>query len=559
MLRARIVRRALLRPVRRRPFAIAAIALAVGSFAPARARGQLAPPTAPPENPVTAEKSVLGKILFWDEQLSSDNTVACGTCHRPSAGGGDVRFVPLAGPDGRLGTRDDLFGSPGISKSDAGNAYEPDPTHGFKPQITARNSPDFIMGGYFTELFWDGRATSAFVDPQSGNTSIAAGGALESQCVGPPASDVEMAHAGRDWNEITAKLQASHPLALATDLPADVVAALAVDPTYPDLFETAFGDPAINSERIAFALATYERGLVPDQTPWDAFNQGDSTALTARQQRGLNLFNSKANCFKCHVPGTFTDDLFHTIGLRDPATDPLRENVTGDHGDRGKAKTPSLRNVGLRRRLMHSGEFPDIPGVVGFYDGGGVFTDNLDPLIVRLRLSPRERDDLTDFLQHGLDDPRVRDETAPFDRPTLYSEQLTGNPSIYGAASAGSGGFLPQMLAQTPPNVANVDFKFGVTDGLGNSPALLLLADAAAAPGAHVRSIPINVDFAHLVAVIGYGLDGAGAGAGYQTFATEIPDDPALAGYELFAQWFVLDGGAADRIAASAGVHFTLF
>ena len=48
----------------------------------------LPPVPAPAQNPITAEKAVLGKILFWDEQLSSDDTVACGTCHRPATAGG---------------------------------------------------------------------------------------------------------------------------------------------------------------------------------------------------------------------------------------------------------------------------------------------------------------------------------------------------------------------------------------------------------------------------------------------------------------------------------------
>src|SRR6185503_15239054 len=58
---------------------------------------------APVENPPTPEKAILGKILFWDEQLSSDDTVACGTCHRAGSGGSDPRSNQLSsrhpGPD----------------------------------------------------------------------------------------------------------------------------------------------------------------------------------------------------------------------------------------------------------------------------------------------------------------------------------------------------------------------------------------------------------------------------------------------------------------------------
>nr|MDQ3012496.1 hypothetical protein [Acidobacteriota bacterium] len=53
----------------------------------------LNPPTAPAGNPVTATKSALGKTLFWDEQLSSTRTVACGTCHHAGNGGADARSI----------------------------------------------------------------------------------------------------------------------------------------------------------------------------------------------------------------------------------------------------------------------------------------------------------------------------------------------------------------------------------------------------------------------------------------------------------------------------------
>ena len=86
------------------------------------------------------------------------------------------------------------------------------------------------------------------------------------------------------------KLAAVTPLAFASDLPADVAAALAGDPSYGDLFEDAFGDPAITPGRIAFALATYERTLVSDGTPWDDFIAGDDTALSANQQQGWATF-----------------------------------------------------------------------------------------------------------------------------------------------------------------------------------------------------------------------------------------------------------------------------
>ena len=86
------------------------LVLALAASSPLAA--ELPPVPVPAENPITEPKRVLGKILFWDEQLSSDGSVACGTCHRPGAGGGDPRAGRHPGID--KGTIDDVMGSPGI-------------------------------------------------------------------------------------------------------------------------------------------------------------------------------------------------------------------------------------------------------------------------------------------------------------------------------------------------------------------------------------------------------------------------------------------------------------
>src|SRR5688572_33382031 len=86
----------------------------LGASAPLRAA--VPPVPVPPENPITEPKRVLGKMLFWDEQLSSDASVACGTCHRPAQGGADPRAGRFPGID--KGTIDDVRGSPGIVSLD---------------------------------------------------------------------------------------------------------------------------------------------------------------------------------------------------------------------------------------------------------------------------------------------------------------------------------------------------------------------------------------------------------------------------------------------------------
>ena len=100
----------------------------------------LPPVPVPAENPVTEPKRVLGKMLFWDEQLSSDGSIACGTCHRPAQGGADPRVGRNPGVD--KGTIDDVLGSPGSARLDRDGRPLPRPQCGCGPQVTPRAAPE---------------------------------------------------------------------------------------------------------------------------------------------------------------------------------------------------------------------------------------------------------------------------------------------------------------------------------------------------------------------------------------------------------------------------------
>ena len=301
----------------------------------------LPPVPFPPQNPFSQPKRLLGKVLFFDEQLSMDNTMACATCHIPGNGGGDPRRARHPGFDGLLGTADDTFGSPGVVLTNAQGEYLSSPLFGVSPQVTPRGANSMIMAQYAPELFWDGRARSTFINPDTGLVSIPQGGALESQAVAPPLSDVEMAHIGRNWPEVIEKIRIARPLALATELPSDVDAGLLGNPSYPELFRRAFGTPEITAERVAFALATYQRTLVPDQTPWDLFQAGVGSALTPQQAQGLSTFNGPARCVACHPASLFTDNTFRNLGLRPLHEDQGRFLVTNNPADRGRFRVSS--------------------------------------------------------------------------------------------------------------------------------------------------------------------------------------------------------------------------
>lgn len=409
----------------RASFAASLLTFALASAASAQPGPPPPPPlppvNAPPPNPITAQKAILGKILFWDEQLSSDGSVACGSCHMPEFGGSDPRSHMSEsvhpGLDGLFGTADDVVGSLGMVHQDASGGLVNDPVFEHRRQVTGRKTPSSISAAFSPLMFWDGRATGSFVDPETGTVAIPGGGALESQSLGPILSTNEMGHDGRTWDDVRVRLQSVTPMALALDLTPDIEQALAQFPDYPALFANAFGTPTINARRIAFAIATYERTLIPNQTPYDQFAAGVPGALTPQQQQGFQVF--VGNCLPCHGGGNFSDNAFHNIGVRPIAEDSGRQAITGAPIDAGRFKTPTLRNVKLRAPYFHNGGKASLAEVIDFYNQGGEFFVNQSPLINPMGLSPQQRNNLRVFLEQALTDTRVEQALPPFDRPTL--------------------------------------------------------------------------------------------------------------------------------------------
>ncbi|MFG0245200.1 MAG: cytochrome c peroxidase [Phycisphaerales bacterium JB052] len=539
-----------------RCFAIFAAVIACATMhavaQPGGGAGQLPQVQFPSENPFSVEKSTLGKALFWDAQLSSDNTTSCGSCHLPASSGTDPRVSVNPGADGIFNSDDDIIASPGVSMADRDDQYLKSVLYGLLPQATTRQAQPMIMAMYADELFWDGRAGSQFVDPQTGAVIIADGGALESQVVGPIVSDVEMSHQERDWDEVAAKLSTVRPLALASDLPADLADAVLDGSTYPDLFAEAFGDNEINAARIAMAIATYERTLVPDETPFDQFIAGNNNAMTQQQIDGLNALTG-SRCVACHTGAMFSDNSFRNIGLRPINEDPGRSGITGNNADRGRFKVPSLRNVGLRERFMHNGQLSTIDEVFDFYarrNGQVSFAPNRDPVLnAPIAFPPPVQNNITDFINNGLTDPRVANEAFPFDRPQLHEEQLVPNPQLISNGIAGTEGMTPEMVADNPPNLGNIDFKIGIDKALGGAQAWVVVSSDPPVNG----MLDADETLGPIV------LQGSGAGEGYGTMHYAIPDSTALDGEVRYMQWIVGDDNAPGGYAASPVAQLTYF
>lgn len=515
------------------------------------------PPPMPPANQVTAAKIELGKALFWDEQLSSTRTVSCGTCHITSRGGSDPRTLAsnLAsrnpGPDGVFNNADDILASPGVPITRPDGTFQWSSIYGIDEQVTARKANSTINAAYSPTLFWDGRATPTFRDPLTNTIVINAGGALESQSIEPPTSGVEMGHTGRDWVNVAERISGSKPLVLSPHVPADLNEWIG-GRSYPDLFLEAFGSPGVTPVRIAMAIATYQRTLFSDQTPFDRA-AGGIQPLTAQEQRGRGVFN-QVSCNVCHAGTNFTNNAFINIGIRPQNEDTGRFQVTGNPLNIAEFRVPSLRNVELRAPYMHNGRFETLEQVVDFYDRGGDFPNapNFPSNLVQPRnLTAGQKADLVAFLKRPLTDTRVANETGKFARPALYTES-DRVPTISGTGTAGTDALVPEIHAISPPLLGNPNFIVSLSNALPGSEATLVISGSD--PG-NSGTVPPYGTFSRVTAAI----ETASNGRGYASVNISLPSTRALAGRTFYGRWYVPDPAAQNGLAVSRLLTFKLF
>lgn len=393
----------------------------------------------------------------------------------------------------QLGT-DDVVGSQGITKRTfhalSGLPKEdcaevPDMTFSKNGrnvrQVTGRNAPTVINAVYNYRSFWDGRANNSFngVNPNGpgdlsaivyqvmGGTATPVNidipnASLASQATGPPMSDVEMACAGRTFKDIGRKLIDQRPLRRQqVDLTDSVLGNLSRSPknglktTYRAMIEAAFAPRWWDSAEIVdgytvmennfsmfwgLSIELYEATLISGNTPFDRFELGDETALTASQQRGMDIFSSgKGRCHQCHGRAELTEATVSQFD-GDPLVGFFNIGVAPTANDVGVGlgmfKTPGLRNIELRGPYFHNGFAQTLRQVVDFYDRGGNAPDgNTDGNIRNLGLTEGQKHDLVNFLI-ALTDERVRFEQAPFDHPSLIVAKGEFVPAVGAAGRA---------------------------------------------------------------------------------------------------------------------------
>lgn len=232
---------------------------------------------------------------------------------------------------------------------------------GIRGQKGGRSAPTVINRAFSLAQFWDGRAVT-----------------LEEQAKGPIANPIEMGN--------------THDA---------VVATLRRIPGYPPLFATAFGSDQIDIDRVALAIATFERTILSGDSPYDRYKKGDKKALTPEQVRGMSVFFDKAKCDRCHENTNFTLNAYNNIGIGmdKPNPDLGRYVITKDPRDWGVFKVPTLRDIEHTAPYMHDGRLKTLEEVVDYYDKGGIPNQNLDANIKKLNLTEQEKKDLVAFLK----------------------------------------------------------------------------------------------------------------------------------------------------------------
>ena len=145
----------------------------------------------------------------------------------------------------------------------------------------------------------------------------------------------------------------------------DLLERLGMIREYSVRFERSFGDPRIDLDRLAIAIAAYERTLVSEGALYDEWRRGRREKWTPEHEYGRQLFHGKGNCASCHLGHNFTGDqtVEITPGLR--------------------LKVPSLREVGRTAPYLHDGSVATLEGVLERHGAGPALTQNERKAVLR--------------------------------------------------------------------------------------------------------------------------------------------------------------------------------
>jgi len=316
-------------------------------------------------------RATLGRVLFYDETLSLDRKVSCGTCHNPQ----------------QAFTENRRF------------------SQGVGEVITKRNTLALATTLSF-------KISYNPIDPT-------------------------LSRAKFSWDDSAASLPEQVKIAFRKENEMnideeEIKVRIAESPFYEVLFEKAFGDTEVNSDRIAEAITAFIDAISSVNSKFDEGLEhslhfsidNDFYNFTEEENRGKSLYN--ANCASCHTPK-------HSFTVKPTANNGLQKSYAdkGIGGRIGKSelygvfKIPFLRNIELTAPYMHDGRFETLEEVVDHYSDGVADHPNLsaelrneDGTPKRLNLNEYDRNALVAYLKTLTDQSLSSDErfADPFKR-----------------------------------------------------------------------------------------------------------------------------------------------
>lgn len=314
----------------------------------------------PEQDPAKVE---LGQALFFDKILSGNKDISCASCHHPLLHSGDGLSLSL-------GT-----GAIGIGASRQ---------IGAERGLIPRNAPDIFNRGMteWETMFWDGRvAFDEVYDLETPAGDLLPPGldnALAAQAMFPVTSRDEMRGSIGDLDTIghTNELGQVDDAELTAIWDGIMVRILDI-PAYIDLFSAAYPDTPtaeLGFEHAANAIAAFEISAFSfDDSPYDRYVAGDTTAMSEEAKQGALLFFGDAGCASCHAGNLLTDQDYHNIAVpqlgpgkngTDDGVDFGRFLETEAEEDRYAFRTPPLRNVALTGPYMHNGAYTSLEAVI---------------------------------------------------------------------------------------------------------------------------------------------------------------------------------------------------
>ena len=317
--------------------------------------------------PVDQDKAILGRVLFYDKNLSADKTISCASCHKQELAFADNAKVSK-GVFGRVGERNSI-------------------ALGSVLNFSAYYGTD-LFGSAGIPFFWDNRANTASEQNIASMTNP---------------KEMDMSHSA-------------------------IVSAVQTQPYYEPLFRMAFGSGEVTSDRVSQAIAEFVNAIGSYNSKFDheaektiGYNvYGNSEYLkfdgfTSAENHGKQLYLE--NCASCHSPlQGRPPKMKANNGLDALTADAGVGGITYLEQDMGMFKVPLLRNIALTAPYMHDGRFATLEEVVEHYNSGIQNHPNLSPELrfggnipKKMNLSDTDKKDLIAFLKTLTDEGLLAD------------------------------------------------------------------------------------------------------------------------------------------------------